>query len=112
MYRRTEPGATVYTDEATAYKSLEGVNHESVKHSVGEYVDGQAHTNGLESFWSMLKRGYITAPITVMSVKHLGRYVNEFSGRHNVRDADTLVQMAWIAQRMMGKRLKYKELTA
>ena len=47
-----------------------------------------------------------------MSVKHLGRYVNEFSGRHNVRDADTLVQMAWIAQRMMGKRLKYKELTA
>ena len=64
VYRRTEPGATVYTDEATAYKGLEGVNHESVKHSVGEYVDGQAHTNGLESFWSMLKRGYITAPIT------------------------------------------------
>ena len=111
VYRRTEPGATVYTDEATAYKGLEGVNHESVKHSVGEYVDGQAHTNGLESFWSMLKRGY-HGTYHKMSVKHLGRYVNEFSGRHNVRDADTLVQMGWIAQRMVGKRLKYKELTA
>ena len=49
-------GAQVYTDEAAAYKGLP--NHETVKHSVSEYVNGQAHTNGVESFWSMLKRGY------------------------------------------------------
>lgn len=54
VYRRTEPGATVYTDEAQGYKGLSGVHHKQVKHSAGEYVNDQAHTNGLESFWSML----------------------------------------------------------
>ena len=49
-----EQGATVYTDEARAYDGLE--NRESVKHSVGQYVDGMAHTNGVESFWALLKR--------------------------------------------------------
>ena len=51
-------GATLYTDEARAYK---GINrpHEAVNHSVGEYVRGQAHTNGMESFWALLKRGFI-----------------------------------------------------
>ena len=51
------PGATVYTDEASSYKGMP-FHHESVNHSVGEYVRGQAHTNGIESFWAMLKRGY------------------------------------------------------
>ena len=111
VYSRVELGSTVYTDEATAYKGLEGVNHESVKHSVGEYVDGQAHTNGLESFWSMLKRGY-HGTFHKMSEQHLGRYVNEFSGRHNIRNMDTIDQMAYVAEHMVGKRLKYKELTA
>ena len=111
VYSRVEPGAQVFTDEAMAYKGLEGVEHKAVKHSVGEYVDGQAHTNGLESFWSMLKRGY-HGTYHKMSVKHLGRYVDEFAGRHNAREADTMLQMIWIARRMIGKRLKYKELTA
>ena len=53
---RKEDGAKVYTDEHGGYIGLD--NHEAVKHSVGEYVNGQAHTNGIESFWSMLKRGY------------------------------------------------------
>ena len=111
VYRRTGPGATVYTDEAAAYKGLVGVNHESVKHSVGEYVDGQAHTNGLESFWSLLKRGY-HGTYHKMSERHLGRYVNEFSGRHNIRNMDTIDQMGYVAEHMVGKRLSYKELTA
>ena len=51
----TEIGATVYTDDAAAYKGMP-FDHASVRHSVGEYVDGMAHTNGIESFWSMLKR--------------------------------------------------------
>ena len=52
----TSPGATVYTDEAKAYEGMSRA-HEAVKHSVGEYVRDQTHTNGMESFWSMLKRG-------------------------------------------------------
>ena len=85
--------------------------HEAVKHSVGEYVDGMAHTNGIESFWALLKRGY-HGTYHHMSEKHLGRYVNEFAGRHNERSRDTLDQMQLIVDGMVGKRLRYKELIA
>ena len=51
------PGSNVYTDEAIAYRGLIDYRHESVKHKVGEYVRQQVHTNGIESFWSLLKRG-------------------------------------------------------
>ena len=55
----TEPGAMVFTDEAAAYKGLaRDYRHTSVNHTVSEYVRGQAHTNGMESFWSMLKRAH------------------------------------------------------
>ena len=101
--------AQVYTDDASAYKSL--ANHASVKHSAGQYVDGQIHTNGVESFWSMLKRAH-KGTFHKLSPKHLQRYVNEFAGRHNIREMDTLTQMAFIARRMMGKRLKYQYLIA
>ena len=57
VWERTAEDAQVYTDDASAYQGLPRP-HETVKHSMGEYVDGQAHTNGIESFWSMLKRGY------------------------------------------------------
>ena len=77
-------GATVYTDEAAAYAGLP--NRESLSQGVGEYVKGQAHNiNGMESFWSMLKRGYV-GTYHRMSPEHLGRYVGEFEGRHNTRD--------------------------
>ena len=56
---RTAPGAKVFTDDANAYEGLgNGFDHETVRHSVGEYVRGMAHTNGIESFWSMLKRAH------------------------------------------------------
>ena len=60
-------GATVYTDDAAAYKGMTGINHQAVKHSVGEYVRGMAHTQGIESFWSMLKRAHKG---TLPSVRH------------------------------------------
>ena len=92
--------------------STEGLpNHETVKHSVSEYVNGQAHTNGMESFWGMLKRGY-HGTYHRMSPKHLQRYVNEFSGRHNIRPMDTAEQMRAIIQGLEGKRLRYRELVA
>ncbi len=68
-------------------------------------------TNGIESFWSMLKRGY-HGTYHHMSAKHLDRYVTEFAGRHNVREADTVDQMAHMAQGMVGKRLRYRDLIA
>ena len=86
-------------------------NHEVVKHSVGEYVREQVHTNGIESFWSMLKRAH-KGVYHKMSVKHLHRYVNEFAGRHNIREQGTLDQMVSVVAGMIGKRLMYKNLIA
>ena len=76
---------------------------------VGEYVRGMASTNGIESHWALLKRGYI-GTYHHMSEKHLGQYVNEFAGRHNIRGRDTADQMAAIARGAEGKRLTYKDL--
>lgn len=107
-------GSTVYTDGADAYRGVgEGhdLDHAAVRHSVGEYVRGEVHTNGMESFWSALKRGYYGA-YHKMSFKHLRRYVAEFAARHNVRDLDTIDQMAALAKGMEGKRLMYADLTA
>ena len=101
------PGAKVYTDEHGGYVGLE--NHEAVKHSIGEYVKDQAHTNGIESFWSMLRRGYV-GTYHQMSEKHLQRYVDEFSGRQNIREAGTMDQMAHVAVGCVGQRLLYQEL--
>lgn len=82
-----------------------------MNHKIAEYVREQAHTNGMESFWSMLKRGY-QGTYHKMSAKHLDRYVTEFSGRHNVRDADTVDQMDSVVTGMAGKRLRYADLIA
>ena len=107
--RHASPDAMVYSDGEPAYAALP--NHESVKHSVGEYVRGMAHTNGMESFWSMFKRAYV-GTFHKISPKHLGRYVGEFEGRHNSRDRDTIDQMTdWVAG-LVGKRLMYKQLIA
>ena len=106
----TTPGAVVYTDEASAYSRLPR-GHEAVGHGVGEYVREQAHTNGLESFWSMLKRGYM-GTFHHVSPKHLHRYIGEFSGRHNDRPSDTIEQMSHMVQGMEGKRLRYRDLIA
>ena len=108
--KRTAKGATVCTDDHGGYHGMP-LQHETVKHSVGEYVDGMAHTNGIESFWSLLKRGYHST-YHHMSEKHLGRYVTEFAGRHNERTRDTLDQMQSIVGGMVGKRLRYRDLTA
>lgn len=112
IHANVRPNSTVYTDAASAYKPVDGLlyQHEAVNHSAGEYVRGQAHTNGIESFWAMLKRGY-QGTYHKMSAKHLARYVREFAGRHNVRDLDTLEQMAALARGMDHKLLPWKVLT-
>ena len=107
---RTQKGATVYTDDHGSYVGLGSeFRHRAVRHSIRQYVDGQAHTNGIESFWAMLKRGYCGI-YHQMSPKHLQRYVNEFAGRHNARSLDTIDQMKAMVRGMDGKRLRYKDL--
>jgi len=107
-----EAGFVVYTDEFRAYNGLStSYEHMTVKHSAGEYVNGMAHTNGIESFWATLKRGYKGA-YHQMSKKHLSRYITEFVGRHNVRDFDTIVQIEILAKGFVGKRLRYQDRIA
>lgn len=106
----TKPGATVYTDEAAAYEGIP-FNHEAVKHSVAEYVRGMVHTNGMESFWSMLKRAH-TGTFHKISPKHMDRYVQEFAGKHNLRELGTLDQMRTVVARLMGHTLTYGRLIA
>ena len=110
VVEHTAPEATVCTDEVSAYEGLP-MPHEAVKHSVREYVRGNAHTQGIESFWSLLKRGYV-GTYHKMSPKHMSRYVAEFEGRHNLREADTLDQMGAIVRGMGRKRLRYEDLPA
>lgn len=104
-------GATVVTDEFGAYRTLSalGYTHKTVRHSVGEYVRDMAHTNGIESFWALLKRGHYGI-YHYMSAKHLHRYVNEFSFRHNTSRVGTMNFINMTIDRMVEKRLTYKEL--
>ena len=107
-----DEGASVYTDELKSYAGLAGdFSHDSVNHSIGEYVDGKVHTNGMESFWSMLKRAH-KGTFHKISPKHLQRYVNEFAGKHNIRESDTLCQMRDTVARLVGRNLLFKDLTS
>ncbi len=103
-----DPDATVYTDDAAAYETL-AFEHDTVKHSLQEYVKGDVHTNGIESLWSMLKRAH-KGTFHKLSPKPLDRYLQEFAGRHNVRELDTIDQLGSLRKGMEGKRLTYKAL--
>lgn len=102
-----EYGAKVYTDEHVGYRNIE--NREIVKHSVKEYVKGDAHTNSIESEWALLKRG-IMGTYHHMSDKHLHRYIAEFEGRRNARPFDTIDQIKMLVKGMDKKRLRYIDL--
>lgn len=82
----------------------------SVKHSLGEHVDGRIRVNGMESFWATLKRGYIGTNRR-LSEKHLQRYADEFESRHNARQRPTIEHIAGVMEGMQRTRLTYKELT-
>ena len=107
---RTEEGATVYTDEATAYIGITR-QHETVKHDDGEYVKGEVTINGMEGFWSLFKRGH-HGTFHHLSEKYLQHYVAEFTVRNNIRDMDTINQMRFLARAIVGKRIRYADLIA
>ncbi|MEM1403118.1 MAG: IS1595 family transposase [Pseudomonadota bacterium] len=107
--------ATVFTDEHAGYKGLYkyGYKHQSVNHSAKQFVDGMAHTNGIESVWAVLKRGYY-GTYHQFSVKHLARYVDEFTFRLNEGNVriDTIDRMKSMVRGGKGKQISYRQLTA
>ena len=87
--KTTRRGTTVMTDEFPSYGSLKslGFNHKTINHSEGKYVNGNIHTNGIESFWAQIKRS-INGTFHHVSPKHLQKYLNEFAYRHNLRQSE------------------------
>ena len=102
--------AKVYTDEWLGYNALQRVyDHSFVKHNRGEYVNGRVHTNTIEGFWSLLKRG-IVGIYHFTSKKHLQKYVDEFVFRYNSRNSCTRVRFNTLLSNT-EHRLTYAELT-
>ena len=110
VLRHTQPNALVYTDEHRAYEGMPRY-YESVRHSTGEYVRGNVHTNGLESHWATLKRS-IVGTFHHVSPKHTHKYVTECAGRHNNRKLDIDEHLTKIVQGADGKLLPYAVLIA
>ncbi len=103
------PGSTLYTDALPTYKGMQEYTHAAVSHQKGEYVRGDVHTNSIESFWAVLKRGY-RGVYHFMSFKHLGLYVSEFMYRFNVGIDNSLDTLGKLIPRMVGKRLAFADL--
>ncbi len=101
----------LYTDDNNVYNNMIAYfDHETVVHSKWEWTKGEIHTNGIESFWSLIKRAY-KGTYHYMSLKHLNRYVQEFVLRNNYRDAGTYGLMQVIAHNLQWRQMRYKELT-
>jgi len=109
--KHVEAGAALYTDALLSYNGLAGqYAHKVVDHAV-EYVNGRVHTNGLENFWSLLKRG-INGTYVSIEPFHLFRYLDEQSFRYNNRkDIGDQGRFELAMRNVAGKRLTYAELT-
>jgi transposase-like protein len=110
IHDTVQRGSTVYTDSYPSYYGLTGFRHSMIDHSV-EYVNGRVHTNGIENFWSLLKRGLRGTYISVEPF-HLGRYIDEQVFRFNERDGGDGDRFRTALRGIIGKKLTYKELTS
>jgi transposase-like protein len=111
VYKHVEAGAALYSDALKSYEGLAGeYAHQVVDHAV-QYVDGRVHTNGLENFWSLLKRGVSGTYVSVEPF-HLFRYLDEQMFRFNNRkDLDDAGRFDMAVTQIVGKRLTFAELT-
>jgi transposase-like protein len=116
VLNQVAPGSKVYTDEAAVYKSLpKEYTHEFVNH-VEKYVNGRVHTNGMENFWSLLKRG-LNGTYVAVEPFHLFRYIDEQVFRYNNRKGDDGNKLSdsdrfqLALSQIAGKRLTYAEVT-
>jgi len=110
-----ETGSNLYTDALKSYEGLEGdFVHQVIDHAEA-YVDGQVHTNGLENFWSLLKRG-LKGPYVSVEPYHLFRYIDEQAFRYNNRndaggeDIGDFARFKAVLSQVVGKRLTYQTL--
>jgi transposase-like protein len=111
LTRHVESGSTVYTDAASAYTAIGklGYDHEVVDHTV-TYVNGRVHTNTMENFWSLLKRGLQGTYISVRPF-HLFRYLDERCFTFNERDLNDRGRFDAVVGSAAGRRLTYLEVT-
>ena len=111
IHQRIEPGSTVYTDESNNYQRGLGkaYEHETVNHRAKEYVRGVVHTNSVENFWSVLKRGIKGTYISVDPF-HLFRYVHEAVFRYNIRGESEHGRFTAVVKDIVGRRLTYAQL--
>src|SRR5271157_692863 len=109
--RHVKAGSAIYSD---ALMSYQGLRHQDFEHQVidhaEKYVDGRVHTNGLENFWSLLKRGLKGTYVSVEPF-HLFRYLDEQSFRYNNRKNDDAGRFDFAVRGIVGKRLTFAEVT-
>lgn len=112
IQREVEPGSAVYTDTHGAYRGFDGLgyDHGTVDH-MESYVNGRAHTNGLENFWALLRRG-LTGTYVSVDPCHLFRYLDERLFTYNRRDLTDLGRFSAVLAQAAHRRLTYEELMA
>lgn len=114
IIEHVNPMSLIVTDESSSYKGIGAKffgGHETVNHSHREYVRGNIHTNTVEGFFSLLKRG-VYGTYHSISRKHLGKYTDEFAFRYNTRKMDDGQRTAQAIRASVGKRLTYKQQIA
>ncbi|MBP8115890.1 MAG: IS1595 family transposase [Chitinophagaceae bacterium] len=105
-----ESSATIYTDSSHMYTPLKSTySHDAVNHTQGEYVRGLCHTNSIESFWAVMKRGIVGIYHSV-SEKHLHLYCNEFEFRHNNRTDTGVAKFETAISKVDSARITYNGL--
>jgi transposase-like protein len=110
IHDNVEVGTLLYTDQGRHYSGLEAdYAHQTVDHAE-QYVNGRVHTNGLENFWSLLKRGLHGTYVSVEPF-HLFRYLDERAFTFNERHVDDLSRFELVLRAIAGKRLTYAQLT-
>jgi transposase-like protein len=106
--KHVEAGSALYTDALQSYNGLDEFQHQVVDHAV-QYVDGHVHTNGMENFWSLLKRGLHGTYVSVEPF-HLFRYLDEQVFRFNNRKMTDAERFDMVVHGMVGKRLTFDQL--
>ncbi len=110
LIKNIHQGSKLMTDEHFVYANMDRVfNHQTIKHMIKEYVRGEVHTNTIENFWSVLKRG-IYGTYHFISNKHVQNYLEEFAFRFNSRDITEAQRFDKLVS-LSNHRITYKELT-
>jgi len=109
VHEHVTPGAEVFTDALRSYKGLEAEYVHKVIDHAESYAEGKIHTNGLENFWSLLKRGIKGTYVSVEPF-HLFRYLDEQAYRFNTREVHDGLRFLQAIRGIIGKRVMYQEL--